>query len=151
MRNLKTLRDVWGKPFTIRSAYRCEEHNEREGGLPTSQHRNGLAFDINIGFGQIKDTDFIKLAYMCGFRGFGFHSDFIHLDCRPESDHPGAFKFRCWNGGTAYTPADYGPLIMEGYNAVHRDNTYHRPALTLLDLASADAYHVIESDFYRDM
>lgn len=46
---LQPLRDLYGKPMTINSGYRCEELNDLVGGVPTSQHRKGEAADIKTG------------------------------------------------------------------------------------------------------
>ena len=43
---LQPLRDLYGKPLTISSGYRCEELNRAVGGVPTSQHRLGEAADV---------------------------------------------------------------------------------------------------------
>lgn len=43
---LNYLRDLYGHPIIINSGYRDDEHNKRVGGVPNSQHKDGLAFDI---------------------------------------------------------------------------------------------------------
>ena len=43
---LQPLRDVWGKPLTINSGYRCQKLNAAVGGVATSQHTKGEAADI---------------------------------------------------------------------------------------------------------
>ncbi len=43
---LQPLRDVYGKPITVNSGYRCEALNKRVGGARTSQHMTGQAVDI---------------------------------------------------------------------------------------------------------
>lgn len=43
---LQPLRDLYGKPITINSGYRCEALNKRVGGARTSQHMTGQAADI---------------------------------------------------------------------------------------------------------
>ena len=51
---LQPLRDLYGKPLTISSGYRCEELNRAVGGVPTSQHRLGEASDVQCEDGAIK-------------------------------------------------------------------------------------------------
>lgn len=46
---LQPLRDVYQKPMTVNSGYRCPELNRIVGGVPTSQHRLGEAADIHTG------------------------------------------------------------------------------------------------------
>lgn len=46
---LQPLRDVYQKPMTVNSGYRCKELNEIVGGVPSSQHRLGEAADIHTG------------------------------------------------------------------------------------------------------
>lgn len=43
---LQPLRDVYGKPMSVSSGYRCEALNKAVGGQPTSQHIKGEAADI---------------------------------------------------------------------------------------------------------
>ena len=46
---LQPVRDVYGKPMTITSGFRCPALNKAVGGVATSQHLNGEAADINVG------------------------------------------------------------------------------------------------------
>lgn len=46
---LQPIRDIWGKPMTVGSGYRCPELNKMVGGVPTSQHQKGEAADISLG------------------------------------------------------------------------------------------------------
>jgi len=43
---LEELRKLAGRPLTIRSAYRCANHNREVGGAPDSQHLRGRAADV---------------------------------------------------------------------------------------------------------
>lgn len=49
---LDPLREAWGRPIIVSSAYRCKELNEAVGGSKTSQHMTGEAADIRA----ISDT-----------------------------------------------------------------------------------------------
>lgn len=44
---LDPLRDMYGKPIYVNSGYRSEALNKAVGGSNTSQHRLGMAADIN--------------------------------------------------------------------------------------------------------
>lgn len=43
---LQPLRDEYGQPMFINSGFRCQELNEKVGGVPTSQHCKGEAADV---------------------------------------------------------------------------------------------------------
>ena len=43
---LQPLRDLYGKPISFNSGYRCEELNKAVGGVSTSQHKKGEAGDL---------------------------------------------------------------------------------------------------------
>lgn len=43
------LRSWWGKPLVVSSFFRCKELNAAIGGVPTSQHCQGKAIDIDTG------------------------------------------------------------------------------------------------------
>ena len=49
MECLDKMREDYGQPLYITSGYRCEELNEKVGGVKTSQHVKGQAADINLG------------------------------------------------------------------------------------------------------
>ncbi len=46
---LDPLRQMWGKPITVTSGYRCPKLNKAVGGAATSQHVQGQAADITTG------------------------------------------------------------------------------------------------------
>lgn len=55
---LQPLRDVYQKPMTVNSGYRCPELNKIVGGSSTSQHVKGEAADIKTG----NQTESYRLA-----------------------------------------------------------------------------------------
>ena len=82
---LQKLRDVVGFPLIISSAYRCDEHNAKVGGVRASQHRFGRAADIIVNHLTSKRKYFIlSSAFKLKFSGVGIYKDFIHLDTREE-------------------------------------------------------------------
>lgn len=46
---LDPLREVWGRPLTVSSGYRCPALNRAVGGSATSHHMKGMAADITTG------------------------------------------------------------------------------------------------------
>lgn len=77
---LQELRDFFGKPIYIHSAYRCPEYNKLCGGVDKSFHMDGIAFDITV-----KDVPPLKVAKTAkdlGFNGVGLYPTFTHVDIR---------------------------------------------------------------------
>ncbi len=79
---LDALRQEFGGPLSLTSAYRCAKHNAAEGGAPASQHITGRAADI--AWGNMSGEDKQKLLEIAvrKFRGIGLHPMFLHVDSR---------------------------------------------------------------------
>lgn len=79
---LQALREKLGKPFIINSAYRDPEYNRKIGGAKSSQHMQGMAFDISMA--NHNPTEFEAAAIKIGFKGIGHYpaSNFMHIDAR---------------------------------------------------------------------
>lgn len=78
---LEDIRNYFGKPITINSAYRTPAHNKKVGGAKGSQHVKGTAADI-----KVKDVPtwavagFLEANYRnCGI---GYYSTWVHVDTR---------------------------------------------------------------------
>ena len=78
---LDIIRDEYGKPMKVNSAYRSEAHNAKVGGVKNSQHRLGLAVDIHISSQEEGDM-LEKLARKHIVGGIGRYHTFIHIDAR---------------------------------------------------------------------
>lgn len=77
---LDLLRERFGKPLYVNSAYRCHKHNYEVGGKITSHHLAGRAVDISTARMTREDKyKFLKLA-MDGFHGIGIGKTYIHVD-----------------------------------------------------------------------
>lgn len=76
---LEFARNVAGIPFVLSSAMRCEEHNRKVGGSPTSSHLHGLAVDIKVGNSEDRLT-ILKALLDVGSTRIGISKDFIHID-----------------------------------------------------------------------
>ena len=99
LEKLQALRDEWGKPIRLSSAYRSAENpRERTKKTGPGYHHGvngngGQAFDVLIAGEDV--VPFIALAIKHGFRGIGvnqkgeWNQRFIHIDTRD--------KYACWS------------------------------------------------------
>lgn len=88
LEKLESLRNAFGKPMIVTSAYRCPKHNAAVGeGKLVGAHTLGCAVDVAIA-GQDAFT-LIKLAFTLGFTGVGIkqhgpaNGRYVHLDAVP--------------------------------------------------------------------
>lgn len=77
---LQKIRDYFGKPVTINSAYRCKKHNASVGGASSSKHLYGQAADIKIA--GVTPLKIAQYAESIGIKGIGRYSNFVHIDTR---------------------------------------------------------------------
>lgn len=78
---LQYIRDIYGKPVTINSAYRTPAHNKKVGGATNSQHVYGRAADIVVK--GVTSSEVYKTAdRIVTFGGVGKYNTFIHVDTR---------------------------------------------------------------------
>ena len=79
---LNRIRERFGKPIIINSAYRSPEHNKAVGGVANSYHVQGLAADIR----PEKQEDLDDLQDLClelvSDGGVGLYPTFVHVDAR---------------------------------------------------------------------
>ena len=77
---LNDLRQEYGKPIILSSAYRCHEYNEKKG--YTQTHATGQAVDILTS--RKEAYIILSLAFKYGFTGIGIkqhgNNRFIHID-----------------------------------------------------------------------
>lgn len=79
---IQKVRDYFGKPIIINSAYRTPSYNKKVGGSPKSQHMQGMAADI-----VVKGVSPDEVYKYCDktftqWGGVGRYSNFTHIDCR---------------------------------------------------------------------
>lgn len=79
---LQIIRDYFGVPVNVNSAYRTEEYNEAVGGVADSQHLLGKAADISMP--RVAPSTIANFAKSIGFGGIGIYSWGCHLDTRKD-------------------------------------------------------------------
>lgn len=85
MAKVQELRDRYGRPLRVTSAYRCENHpieaKKRKAGMHSI-----AAIDLGVSRGEAYKV--LKLAFEMGFTGIGVNQKgkgrFIHLDTREK-------------------------------------------------------------------
>lgn len=87
---LQKIRDYFGKPVVINSAYRTPNHNKSVGGAVYSQHLYGKAVDIRINGVKSKTLSTYIDTLIPNKGGIGTYRTFVHVDVRTT-------KAR-WNG-----------------------------------------------------
>lgn len=78
---LQAIRDYFGKPVIINSAYRTPSWNKKVGGASASQHVVGTACDIKV-LGVIPEAIAGYLEANFPKHGIGLYSTFVHIDSR---------------------------------------------------------------------
>lgn len=76
---LEGIRNMYDKPMTITSGFRCFKHNEAEGGKSDSAHTAGLAVDIAV-HDSVERYNLIMFAMQQGIQRIGIAKTFIHID-----------------------------------------------------------------------
>ncbi len=79
---LERIREDFGKPVVVNSAYRTKAHNKAVGGVSNSQHLLGKAVDIHINNQKEGDTLEALAKKYIGLGGIGRYNTFIHVDNR---------------------------------------------------------------------
>lgn len=87
---LQKVRNHFGKPVTINSAYRTEAHNKKIGGSVYSQHKYGAAADIKIAGVSSKQVAAYVETLIPNSGGIGVYNSFCHIDVRSTKSR--------WNG-----------------------------------------------------
>lgn len=80
---LEAARTHFGSAITLDCACRCAKHNAEVGGVPDSQHLQGIAADIKVaGYAPAVVADYFESQYPNKY-GVGRYSSFTHIDVRP--------------------------------------------------------------------
>lgn len=84
---LDPLREIYGKPITVNSGYRCPELNKAVGGSKTSDHVKGFAADITGGSKEENERLFYLIKYNFNFKQLIDEKDFswVHVSYDPSN------------------------------------------------------------------
>lgn len=77
---LQKIREHFGAPVTINSAYRTEFYNKKVGGAKSSYHMKGQAFDIVVK--GHTPLEVARFAQTIGITGIIQYNTFVHVDSR---------------------------------------------------------------------
>lgn len=77
---LQNIREHFGAPVTINSAYRTSAYNTKVGGAKNSYHTKGQAFDIAVK--GHSPYEVAKYAQALGINGIIQYNTFVHVDSR---------------------------------------------------------------------
>jgi len=80
LKKLIKLRWEIKEPLYINSGYRCQEENEKVGGVKKSYHLFGMAADVSVR--NISIPELLYFAEKYKFGGIGIYRTFLHLDIR---------------------------------------------------------------------
>lgn len=84
MERLQVFRDLYEKPLTVVSGYRCPKHNREVRGSPKSDHIRGDAADIRVhDKSSIELFRLRELAFKLEFNAVGIGKTQYHLGIRP--------------------------------------------------------------------
>lgn len=81
---LQKIREHFGKPVTITSAFRNSAYNKKIGGVSNSQHTKGTASDIKVAETLPSDVAKYVEYLLQGKGGIGLYSSFVHVDTRAK-------------------------------------------------------------------
>ena len=79
---LQQIRDHFGRPVIINSAYRTKEYNSKIGGAKASQHCLGTAADITVKGVSPSAVAAYAETLLPSTGGIGRYANFTHIDVR---------------------------------------------------------------------
>ena len=136
---LQDIRDHFGKPVTVSSAYRCATHNKNVGGATGSRHMKGQAADIYIN--GVKPAEIAKYAESIGILGIGLYETdkdghFVHIDTRTTKSF--------WYGQAQAPRSTFGGAVVNQVQPVSKE--LYRVRKSWTDSKSQlGAYNILEN------
>ena len=108
---LQKIRDHFGKPLDITSAYRCPSYNKSVGGTTGSYHSKGMAADFKID--GVAPREIAKYAESIGILGIGLYETkkdghFVHIDTRTTKSF--------WYGQAQSPRTTFGGAVVSSTN-----------------------------------
>ena len=99
---VQKVRNLTAKAIVINSGYRCAVHNKNVGGVSSSKHLKGLAFDLKCPKG-VSLNDFAFACEQAGFKGVLRYDGkgFVHCDMREN-----IYRGITTNGGKSFTEVE---------------------------------------------
>nr|DAQ17439.1 MAG TPA: peptidase [Caudoviricetes sp.] len=84
---LDGVREIYGKPITVNSGYRCPELNKAVGGSATSDHVKGFAADITAGSKEENERLFNIIKHNFHFSQLIDEKNFswVHVSYNPNN------------------------------------------------------------------
>ena len=84
LHGLETLRLLAGVPVRVHAGYRCPQHNQEVGGVPHSEHLEGLAADVSVaGLSLQRMYELALEVPQFASGGIGvYEGNFLHVDVR---------------------------------------------------------------------
>jgi uncharacterized protein YcbK (DUF882 family) len=80
---LEQIRVLVNQPIRVESAYRCEAHNAKVGGVPGSEHTHGIAADISVrGMTAADLYRIVRTIPEIGGIGRADNQGYVHVDLR---------------------------------------------------------------------
>lgn len=95
LERLDKLRELYGRPIMVSSAYRCPVHNANVGGVPNSQHVMGTACDIYVDGDYEEFYNLVRVSNLFDGVGHYPYSQFVHVDVRDNGNSPNCYL---WEG-----------------------------------------------------
>lgn len=84
MLKVQALRDIYGAPLVLTSAWRCKDHPTERNKAQPGQHNKGTAVDISVSSGSMA-YQIISIGLELGATGFAYGNGFVHLDWREST------------------------------------------------------------------
>lgn len=130
---LQSVRDYFGRPVKINSAYRTPAYNRKVGGVSSSQHVKGTACDISVE-GVPPEAVAAYLEAMFPDSGIGLYDTFVHIDTRGHKSY--------WKDKGDHTVSTFGQgKLYEKYKAKQADketDTEKKPEEEVMTQAEFD-------------